>query len=309
MPGTIVHMMAAKRAISLSPQDSILRKMTAPNLNIVLVGTVGPDLPYADPTSSFADTVHAGFATMMVRKSAEILQKSFNPYDQEWERTYAWLLGFASHVIMDAVVHPVVAQISGPYSDPENRRTHARCELCQDVFLCKEINNGLEVYRSEFSDDLRSANSAGQMKPVFHHWDELLRSTYPDPPQLGTAALYALLCAGFDTLEGGNVFNIVFRHSGIAVLEKLAYPPSDEFSRAEVRRYYEKVLLPNGGRGRYRESVFEKAVQEVSRTWDIIYDWIFNSGERGVRLDFPDWNLDTGFANNAPSDLPTFWSA
>jgi hypothetical protein len=65
-----------------------------------------------------------------VRHPSEIFADFRSP---DAQRCIAWLFGYASHVVADLTVHPVVEKLVGPYET--NATEHHHCELHQDAYI------------------------------------------------------------------------------------------------------------------------------------------------------------------------------
>ncbi len=115
MAGTFTHWMVVEDALAKLPSDAkgLKLDLLPKKRPHVLLGAVSPDLPYlTDPvndsllkTHSWADRMHYQNTGSFIRHGMENLL--FRKGD-EFNTCYAWLFGYASHVITDAVIHPVV---------------------------------------------------------------------------------------------------------------------------------------------------------------------------------------------------------
>ena len=75
----------------------------------------------------------------------------------------------------------------------------------------------------------------------------------------------------------------------------MAYHKTTDIADNEKTRYYSDVSLPDGTKGNYKDKVFNKAVEEVTRR---VKDFLgaLDSAELSLDLkkDLGNWNLDKG---------------
>ena len=97
----------------------------------------------------------------------------------------AWLCGFATHLVTDSVIHPVVQAIVGP--DIFNKTEHRHCELTQDSYIFHDIM-GFELRYAEYSGLLRMCSDPRDTNKINPYlsgfWAQTLKATHP------TAALW-----------------------------------------------------------------------------------------------------------------------
>ncbi|MCL2524168.1 MAG: zinc dependent phospholipase C family protein [Betaproteobacteria bacterium] len=106
--------------------------------NFVDLGAISPDCAYFDITdsdqeaASWANVMHYWRTGDFVREAiAQLRNKDFTK--EENQKTLAWLFGYASHLVTDLTVHPVVGLRVGEYET--HKSEHRFCELQQDAYM------------------------------------------------------------------------------------------------------------------------------------------------------------------------------
>ncbi len=267
------------------------------------LGCVSPDYPYLSIGGNqavWADRMHCEHSGDMVKTGVQALRSL---QGEAKRKTFAWMLGYAAHVISDATIHPVVELKVGPYA--QNQRAHRQCEMHQDAYIFQRLDLG-EVGLSEHLDSgicacSAAADPAAIDPDVAGTWHAMLRSCYP--------AHYAVAAPdinrwhrGFravvdDMAEEGNRLLPIARH--VAVDCGLSYPAAGDIARAA---YIDAIAVP-GGRLSY-DQVFDKAISHVIEGWHLIANAVFGNDAR-YQTAFGDWNLDTG---RDPAGRIVLWS-
>jgi Zinc dependent phospholipase C len=133
--------------------------------------------------SSSVDKVHICFNLSWRRGRAGVkIIISRYPLEKgtkEFERALAWLYGYASHIVFDSSVHPVVRAIVGEYE--KNKTEHRACEMFMDTFIYKEIfgeelNNGQWV---GYMKSLTDITTGGMDPSVSNLWKTMLKEVHP----------------------------------------------------------------------------------------------------------------------------------
>lgn len=256
------------------------------------LGCVSPDYAYLSIGGNqtvWADRMHYEHSGDMVKAGVRALRSL---QGETRRKTFAWILGYAAHVVTDATIHPVVELKVGAYA--QNKRAHRECEMHQDAYIFQRLNLG-EVGLSEHLDSGicacgAGANPAAIDADIGSTWHEMLRNCYP--------AEYAVRAPdidrwhrGFravvdDIAEEGNRLMPIARH--VAVDCGLTYPAAGGIDRLA---YIDDIAVP-GGRLSY-DRVFDKAARHVIEAWHLIANAVFGNDTR-YQTAFGDWNLDTG---------------
>ena len=182
MPGPFTHLMICQAAKNL---DEFLGEELWKFLNkyyqFLFLGAESPDLPYLSigvGGKDWADAMHYDRTNSQVISGFADLRQAWPLRTPADEIECAWFLGYVSHMVADATVHPIVQAIVGPYEGHEE--AHRLCEMTMDSLIFDEIIQADLTY-AEFSDALKFCNESD-------HFPELL--------DLG----------GFGVLDGGQVY-------------------------------------------------------------------------------------------------------
>lgn len=276
------------------------------------LGGVSPDYPYLGFDAEWADRMHKGGTDRMVRAAMPVIyrERLNNPNGRTWQQQFAWLLGFAAHVVTDVVIHPVVNLKVGKYE--ANKGRHRICEMNQDVWIYRRRINLDLHYSDNMKTEIKSCGRRFDLEDdVECLWAECLQSAYgsrPGDDQIDKwhAAFQSLV----DFAEAGSKIPFFSRH---LVDGAVAYPDFDDASRSE---FVANLLVPLGdgldddgisvesGRPMAFDAVFDRALGKTQEIWDILALDLFTDDIVGGRHleSFKDWNLDTG-ADNATGRL------
>ncbi|MBF0329923.1 MAG: zinc dependent phospholipase C family protein [Nitrospirae bacterium] len=280
-------------------------------------GAVGPDYPYLhhmltshDDSDSWADLLHYNNTGEVVRSGAKHLRDRYKTEkdSKEFQRTAAWLFGYASHVVLDASIHPVVRAIVGEYA--ENKTDHRVCEMYMDSYIFKETY-GIELDNSEWVDYLRhlTDKKTGKMdNAVVSLWRKMLQEVYPkeyakNPPQVeGWHEEYV------KKLDGADIDVGFFRH--IAGKEGLVYVPSTKIPAKERETYIVNAEIPE--KNKFNEKtqayskIFDFGVGNIVTIWEQLNTAIVGTGDTLI-ASLPNWNLDTGTTDKEGKGDATLW--
>jgi len=119
------------------------------------LGAESPDYPYlavgAQGAAAWADLMHYQHTGDMVKVGIETVKELTGDVR---DKAFAWLLGYAAHVITDSTIHPVIELKVGPYA--QNKTAHRRCEMHQDAYIFQRLNlgGGGAQIRAPFVHDL-----------------------------------------------------------------------------------------------------------------------------------------------------------
>jgi hypothetical protein len=216
------------------------------------------------------------------------------------QKCIAWLFGFASHVVTDGTIHPVVNLKVGPYE--QNKTEHRRCEMSQDVYAHSRLNLGVLDFNQQISTnvaDTSDVDNPDRMDPdVAQLWQDLLTGVYSGlDPQLQSPRIHDWHNAMHRMMKIGESGNVLFpfaRH--VAAHQGLVYPAAAE------TQYIQGLEVP-GGLTMDFEEIFQKALNNVVELWG----WLALSLQKqDSSLDtLTSWSLDTGIDEN---DRMVYWS-
>lgn len=257
------------------------------------LGAVSPDYPYLSLDSdqhAWADHMHYEHVGETLCAGARaVLSLSGDQRD----KAFAWLLGYAAHIVTDMTIHPVVELKVGPYA--ENKTAHRVCEMHQDAYIFRRLDLGdigLAEHLAQGIGECCGPDSRGLLDPAISAlWAEMLKTAHPQA-FAGLAPDFGSWHRGFDLMvnriaEEGNHLLPLARH--VAVKFGLTYPAPDDVDG----QYLEGLRTPTG-LASYDE-IFAAALDNVLAAWKELADMVY--GERPdfvVRLASQEWNLDTG---------------
>jgi len=305
MPGPFTHLMICEAGKNL---DEFLGDELWQFLNkyyqFLYLGAESPDLPYLSigvGGNQWADAMHYEKTNSQVISGFEALRTIWPVKTAADEIKCAWLLGYVSHMVADATVHPMVEAIVGPYKG--NEAAHRLCEMTMDSLIFQEILHNNLTY-AEFSDALKFCRESEHFQELMDFWETQLINNYsgmahePHP-----SFWFSTYTDAIDAAEGGKA--AIFRHLGVG--GSYYYRSAEEIRTnypEDLRQYYEEVKFP-GGVGPFRTNGFDKAVTNVANIWKALYLGLTDLG-LAVSQVVRNWNLDTGGDQDA-AGVRTFW--
>jgi hypothetical protein len=289
--------------------------------HFVKLGAVSPDLPYlSDPIGdavfkkhNWADRMHYENTGAFISHGIDTLQ--LLKYERvKFDKCAAWLCGYASHVVTDTVVHPVVNAIVGAYIF--NSGDHRKCEMTQDSLVFNKVmqeelvGSGYHLFLrkcSGFDENAPTAQEHFLDETIKKFWKSVLIKNHEKPSaashhdDIDPDVWFRLYLAG---IGFSRTPNPVFRHIGNAA--GVAYLKTTRIPEEHKERYYTNVKMPEGIQNSdFFSVVFSKAVQKTISTWDnLITDIESGDSKRclGANGYIKNWNLDLGI-NADDADL------
>ncbi len=319
MPGAFAHMIAAEQAGQKIEGQAFELPMQAVNCypQWLQAGAVGPDYPYLhhlltshDQSDSWANLLHHTRTGDVVRAGVGRLRQEFPANNEQgvFLRSLAWLYGYASHVILDASIHPVVRAIVGEYE--QHKTEHRACEMYMDSWIYKKTY-GVELINTEWIDCLRALNdpTSGQMdSAVTDLWDSMLEEVYPQQVRTNPPQIAAWHHAYVDKLDLADLNVGFFRH--VAAKNGIVYVASSDIQPGDRRKYIEAAKTPMPNRFEQAtmsyEQIFALGVENIFRYWEQITRAIEGQGDP-VLASLPNWNLDNGTIEATGDDRATLW--
>lgn len=295
MPATYAHLLIAETiAIDIENLgDKLIPKeyqnYILENSTLIQAGSLCPDLPFldeaitkfiplydADEQQRWGDLMHyintGKIFIYAVNKLREIKSQDLS----QFKKCLSWFLGFASHMIADAVVHPVVEGIVGLYHD--NPDEHRYCEMHQDVWLCQTL-------RKKDLINYQVVNKIGYFNDsdIKVFWEYLLRKLYEfyfldESPRINEWFADYRQKADF----GSSTIWCVGRYF------KFTYP---QFCEINLEKYIFNLKTPNSTM-HYLDIVNSLAIPNILEFWRIIIDGIENKSTDYESIH--DFDLDTG---------------
>ena len=301
MAGTFTHWMVVEQALA-QYKDQGGNHPYFPTImgknHYVCLGAVGPDYPYLTDLLDKYLRIHSWADRMHYEKSGEFarlgVERLLTLTGEAFDTCLAWFCGYASHLITDAVIHPVVQAIVGPYIF--NADDHRHCEMTQDTFIFWDIK-GVELsygdYPGLFTMCSDPADKSRINSYVRDFWIPVLEANHPsatkwfgriDPDRWHKNFLSRISSAA-DPMA-------IFRHLGEE--ENIVYKKTGELTDDEKTRFLTQVNLPGGQTGTFKENAFNNAVNKLIETWDKLFGDIENKNPAGCASYIHNCDLDTG---------------
>ena len=255
------------------------------------LGAVSPDYPYLDlfhpDACRWADRMHYQKTGDMIKAGIDLVRKLDGLSQQ---KTFAWLLGYTSHVVTDVTIHPVIELKVGEYQ--KNKDRHRICEMHQDAYIFQRLNLG-EIGLSEHLDSgiwgCCDKPGSGKLDPAVETtWRRMLETCYPDLYQADPPIIdnwHGSFKFIVDKAEEGGALPPFARH--VATNIGLTYP-----AVADLDNQYLKRLATPFGSMNY-DQIFERAMENVLAAWSRIAAAVFRKDDT-YRTALVNWNLDTG---------------
>jgi hypothetical protein len=294
MPGGYAHLSLVNRINDQTETlPNLLQHAFGKYFHFCELGSVSPDTPYLafgdEKQQEWADTMHYDFTFETVKQGARFAR---NLSGEEQLKCIAWLMGYASHLVMDGTVHPVVELKVGPYR--KNKTAHRRCELHQDAHIWEEMGYGEPGVAEPFDSGPRLCHAPDDIKAldpeVSNFWQRILQAVHADRfsnalpnPDLWFRRYVQMMD---DVVEEGYKLLPLSRHIMVDLLAT-ALPPKEEADH----EYLENLKTPYG-RQTY-DQVFKLALSNVLSAWHDLGASIANENEQQL-VSIPDFNLDTG---------------
>jgi hypothetical protein len=309
MAGAFTHFIlcdvAKRKRTAIGP---VLYRLLNKYSKFLFLGAASPDLPYLSISGNvkWADVFHYEKTNgTTIGGHAELKRKWPVKTDLD-EAILAWFLGYVSHVVADATIHPVVQAIVGLYE--ENREEHRICEMTQDSLIYSEKKNTDLAY-AEFSSILKFCGDSEYFDGVMEFWKTQTMNTYKEKEEEPHPKLwFTTYSQAVDAAEGGSTFVALFRHIGGSYADYIYKPKSEILSDFPDRykKYYQEVKLPDGKIGSFSKDVFDKAIKNIIDAWTALYGGL--TTDIVVANIIRNWYLDTGVDMDLPSNVVTYWA-
>jgi len=309
MAGAFTHFIIcdiAKRRRSVL--DSELWRLLNKHSEFLFIGAASPDLPYLSFKTgkvNWADIMHYERTNSIVTGAFDEMKAAWLSKSDADEIKLVWILGFVSHLVADATIHPVVQAIVGPYE--QNKEEHRMCEMTQDSLIFN-MEKSTDMTYAEFSSILKFCEESKYFDALMDFWKNQVVQNYQDKGEEPHPELwFQTYTEAIDAAEGGSEVVGFFRHLGVA--SNYIYKPEEEIVRDYPERnekYFQKVKLPDETVGYFPTDGFEKAVKNVIEAWNALYLGL-GTGIVVVSNIIKNWNLDTGENQDSPGKEVSYW--
>jgi hypothetical protein len=333
MPGTFTHFMVAEAALARVQsafQAGSLATTLARRKCFVFQGSISPDYPFiAERLPAGLRTAGNWGARMHSENTGAVVDAGLKLLElrtgDEREICLAWLFGYASHLVADAVVHPVVNLAVGGVA-PFTETRHGECEIAQDTWIFahvkkRELVDGSAEY-VRYLGDCSDAKDPDCVNAHIHRfWRDCLKGAHPvsGATEQEFALAYASIAphawhrALLALLPIAARPGVMLRYIGSVVhLRERMYDRLTSIPAENMARYVENLDVPNGSSGNTKpaafEAVFRTAVEGVVEVWQrMAQDLAALEKDRGFEPQpYPNWDLDTGV--EMPTWGPTYRS-
>jgi hypothetical protein len=297
MPGAYAHITLVNiaretrrlEAVAGFPPEAILALQR--HLPFCELGAVSPDYPYLaianEQAKQWADAMHYTNTGVRIKIGITETQKLTGA---DRLKAFAWLAGYAAHMITDVTIHPVVELKVGPYE--QNKTAHRICEMHQDAHIYRRLKLGPIGMAEHLDSGIGKCNGPrgpGQLDPLIASlWKKMLEQSAPQGVALAVPDVdlwHRSFVSAVDKIEeGGKLFPLA-RH--LAVNCGLTYP--DE---AQIEQQYIAGLRTPGGSQTY-DQIFDGAMKNVIGLWRVLAGAVFLD-ETEYTTKFGNWNFDTG---------------
>lgn len=330
MASGLSHILITQKLIQdCTPKQ--LKQFLSFNRAMVCLGAVAPDLPYLsildekilDNEEFLADEFHYRHTDQIVLEGLKRIKESTDNLESRTAQ-FAFILGYASHVIVDGVFHPFVRDMVGDYN-AGNQSKHRTLEMKIDVLLMKHLY-GLDLNTSGLQDVLTQYKSIRYHKKALELFYELIKFTY------GREANYiekrsqitvtkiemwiSALIRSLDVAEGDfpYFYRKIMGESGFAYREfedleahKDSILILDKPVDSSINNLKDNFLQQNK-KIHFLNDVYPKCLEQVDIFWKNAYEHVFNAKEAP---NFPAINLDNGrlLSKSQLTEIPHYWRA
>ncbi len=273
----------------------------------LLLGSVSPDLPYLSVNTGsvkWADVMHYEKTSSTFEAGFAALKNSWHAKTEPDEVKLAWLLGYVSHMVADATVHPVVQATVGDYEHHQGE--HRDCEMTQDSIIFNIKKDGADIRYAEFADMVHFCKDSVHFEELVSFWKGLIMANYAYKREEPHPALwFTTYSAAIDAADANSAFVGLFRHVGLgeSYFYRTAAEIRSDFAE-QYKNYFLNFRLPDNTYVNF-EAVFQKAVGNIADAWKAIYTGLA-PGAAPVSV-VKAWNLDTGADMQSPGNPVTYW--
>jgi len=301
MPGGYAHLYLVNMITDrIRPLPDLLKHAFGSYFHFCELGSVSPDLPYLafgnQEQQEWANTMHYDRTFEFVKEAAPIVRSLAGAVQL---KCLSWLMGYASHLVMDGTVHPVVRLKVGDYA--EHKKEHRLCELHQDSYIFGKMNYGepgeAEPFKSGPKLCKDQENPEALDRDLVKFWRDVLQAVHPGRfinatpnPDLWFRRYVAVMD---EVVEEGYRLLPLARHIMVDMLAMAC--PAREVADPE---FYENLVTPDGRKD--YDHVIDLALTNLLAAWMALGASIAGGDEQQL-ASIQDFNLDTG--EDAPGKL------
>lgn len=291
-------------------------KAISKNFKFCELGSISPDysyllfwarLAFCGNEKLWSDKMHYEKTGEFIHLGIEKIQSM--PDNIEKDKCIAWLLGYASHMTTDTVIHPIVEKMVGEYES--NKKEHRICEMNQDVYVFNKFNLGKITKCEYFDSGIKTCGTQTKIDAdIYRFWNSILNMNYKDYYEKNTPDINQWHY-GFN-----NCIDLFADNGGIPVLSRhsleepwtekaqellfkaLAYSYPAKYDK----KYIDNLETPCGSTNFL--DIFKKSQNQVLKIWRYISDGIYNNDSR-YKTEIINWDMGTG--RNQKNNKFQFW--
>jgi Zinc dependent phospholipase C len=290
----------------------------------VCLGSVSPDYPYPaasalaevntrkdDNDWTWGDKFHkektGAFIDIGIQELRDDVAQGRFASDA-FKKKAAWLMGYYSHIITDLVVHAVVYKlVDGCYE--RRGPAHLHCEVTQDSLLFYDVYSDpkKELVDVKFLKILEKCNGNSGPIDIMDDPSAPINTLNPDIKSFWNRILNKNYSIFYKTEEPKidnwhDAYLLLMKDATKALARgiepgKAYHRTTDIATNApeEKKKYYSDMTLPDGTTGNYKDKVFNKAVDEVTKGLKDFLNALDNTvSYLALSKSLIDWNLDKG---------------
>lgn len=295
MPGTFAHIVLATEATSKIYDSKFPNKLQIAlreNQNFVFLGANAPDYPYPARSPKWADRMHCEKSSEIVKSIWDALRIMDRGNDASFAKCFAWFLGYVSHMVGDAVIHPVINIIAGDYyKSLENQKKHWLSEAHQDCYIFWLRMHQQSLGTSEFIKSIlinRATRGYDLDSDVSKLWKDALRIAFNDNKDLDPDKWFYRYATAADLISEESdsyVAKVAAKVTGYQELVQIG------LEQLNVK-FIQRLQTPENFLISY-ENLFDCAVENTVKLWLTIGE-NFTSQSQPPEMLNKDWNLDRG---------------
>ena len=295
---TVVSKILDKRVLKKIGVDASISKALREWSNYALLGAVSPDLPYLGMGKPWADRFHYEKTSQIVREGLIALFGKLLD-DVHSQKQMAWLFGYATHLVTDLYIHPVIEKKVGPYA--ENKTEHRTCEMNQDVWILKKEMFD-DVGRCEiFDNTIKTCTETGAEgyfvdEAISEFWKTLIKKAYSPRRSPSSKRWYFCFVTLMDKFAENPDKHLIITRTLLKNFH-YGYPSEPDMN------YVDNLQRPNGESVDFH-AVFNEAVEKAKVYWAQMANAVRSKDVSCFTL--PDGNLDTGKLLSDP-EASIFW--
>lgn len=290
MPAPFAHFTLfekAKSKICDSEKQVWLQTAICDYSDFGMLGSNSPDFPIVCLDKVWEGNLHGSTSSNYIRAAIDIIPT----FPEEVQsKLIAWFCGYLSHMVGDAVIHPVVNLKVGRYLGHE--KEHQLCEIHQDAYIFQEL--GLAgVGKCDFVKNLircccevKDATKLDSELVAF--WKKITEKAFPNERVPNFNKWFAAYTNVVDKIsENGNWYAL--RNAA----EFFGKGQLLQITSEEVEKTYIYSLpLPDGKTINYKP-LFTRAVNSTVKIWRLFGECLKGKNSLRKPLSYK-WDLNTG---------------